>query len=78
MAERLHIAATVSIFLSQKEVMSGVEVEAISRTLYAPHMDGDKKRAYFWRHRQVEGAEVLERTPGKGCRQRSYGRQFDE
>ena len=60
------VAATASALLDQKKGDVGEVVEAIGGPLLAPHMDGDRIRAYFGQRRRVEGVDVLERIAREG------------
>lgn len=52
--------------LSQREGDVGGVVEEMGHTLHAPHIDGDRIRAYFRRRHKAESAEVLERIALEG------------
>lgn len=57
---------TANVLLPQKGGNVGGMVEAICDMLRAPYMDGDRKRAYFGRRRQIGGVEMLERIAREG------------
>ena len=54
-------AATAGVVLSQKEGNVGRVVQKVGRTLFVPHMVGDRICACLGRRRKVESTEVLKR-----------------
>lgn len=67
------IAATTSVLLYQKGGAIGEMLEVIGGILHAPHIDGDRIRAYLW----MAPSCLRYRGARKGCKERGAIRDTD-